>query len=446
LGPATNDTTTDPAPPDLDRTLQARLDKPPVTGPAPVPAGLLVVSDTQTGERCFTSLRAACNNAKNGDVIELRFSRRMLEEPITIANINLTIRAGDGFRPIVMFRPEANPVKFPPSMLSIAGGQLHSEDVHWELELPRELAREWSLFETRLAERLRFERCTFTIRNASAGRKAYHAGVAFFDIKAPPGGSTMAMPVAADHQAVAIDLRNCVARGEATFVRDNELQPLRLDWDNGLLATSERLLLAAGGAIEPRQLGYVQINLRHVTAIVQSGLALVTNSEDAPWQMITEFDCRDSIFVTQADAPLLEQRGSNTATEFRARVHWSGERQYYDGFETFWRIASGGMQAASEQMDFDAWQENWAGHARLMSSAPIAWKQLPEGDRPFSTHSPHDYALLESSENPPIRGASDGQDAGCIAWQLSTLPPEPTDGVEEAPVGHAVPRDPDDGS
>jgi hypothetical protein len=365
----------------------------------------------------------------------------MLEEPITIANINLTIRAGDGFRPIVVFRPEANPVKFPPSMLSVAGGQLHSEDVHWELELPRELAREWSLFETRLAERLRFERCTFTIRNASAGRKAYHAGVAFFDIKAPPGGSTMAMPAAADHQAVAIDLRNCVARGEATFVRDNELQPLRLDWDNGLLATSERLLLAAGGAIEPRQLGYVQINLRHVTAIVQSGLALVTNSEDAPWQMSTEFDCRDGLFVTQSDAPLVEQRGSNTAAEFRARVHWSGERQYYDGFQTFWRIAAGGAQAVSEQMDFEGWQENWAGHARLMSSAPIAWKQLPEGERPFSMHSPHDYALIESSDNPPIRGASDGQDAGCIAWQLSTLPPAPTGGVESIPPGVTAPRD-----
>jgi hypothetical protein len=198
--------------------------------------------------------------------------------------------------------------------------------------------------------------------------------------------------------------------------------------------------LATGGAIEPRQLGYVQINLRHVTAIVESGLALVTNSEDAPWQMITEFDCRDSIFVTQADAPLVEQRGTNTVPELRARVHWSGERQYYDGFQTFWRIASGGMQTVSEQMDFDDWQENWAGHARLMSRAPIAWKQLPDAQRPFSAHSPQDYALSESSNNPPVRGASDGQDAGCIAWQLSTLPPEPT-GAESIPMDSTAPRD-----
>ncbi|MEX2111766.1 MAG: protein kinase [Pirellulales bacterium] len=421
------------------------VDKPPAIARAPLAEGLLVVSDTQTGDLCYASLRAACNNAKHGDVIELRFSRRMLEEPITISNMTLTIRAGDGFRPIVVFRPEANPVKFPPSMLSVAGGQLHCEDVHWELELPRELAREWSLFETRMAERLRFERCTFTIRYASTGGKAYHAGVAFFDIKAPPGGSTMTMPAAADQQSVAIDLRNCVARGEATFVRDNDLQALRLDWENGLLATSERLLLAAGGAIEPRQLGYVQINLRHVTAIAQSGLALITNSEDAPYQMKTEFDCTDSIFVTTADPPLLEQRGSNSAAEYRTRVRWSGERQYFDGFNVFWKIVTGQAQTTAEQMDFDAWQETWAGHARLMSHTPIAWKKSPAADRPFSQHSPQDYALDDASDNLLIRGASDGQDAGCIAWQLSTLPPEPTDGEENPPQNSAPPR-PLDGS
>ncbi len=375
-------------------------------------------------------------------MIELRFSGRMLEEPITISNMTLRVRAGDGFSPIIVFRPEANPVKFPPAMVSITGGQFHSEDVHWELELPRELARQWCLFESRLAERLRFERCTMTIRNASVGQKAYHTGVAFFDIKGPLGGGAM-MPVAPDHPAVAIDLRDCVARGEATFVRNNELQPLRLDWENGLLATSERLLVATGGAIEPRQLGYMQINLTHVTAIVQSGLALISNSEDAPWQMTTEFDCRDSIFVTQSNAPLLEQLGPNTAEEYRARVQWSGERQYYDGFDVYWKIVTGSMQTVAEQMDFEAWQEQWAGHALLMSRGPISWKQLPAEDRPFSTHSPHDYALEDATDNPPIKGASDGQDAGCIAWRLSTLPSAPG-AAEGAPRNSTSPRSFDD--
>ena len=36
-------------------------------------------------------------------------------------------------------------------------------------------------------------------------------------------------------------------------MRNNDLQAVRLNWDNGLLATSERLLVAAGGPSQPRQ-------------------------------------------------------------------------------------------------------------------------------------------------------------------------------------------------
>ena len=48
--------------------------------------------------------------------------------------------------------------------------------------------------------------------------------------------------------AAAIELVDCIARGEATFLRVEDLQPVRLFWNNGLLATSERLLVAVGGA------------------------------------------------------------------------------------------------------------------------------------------------------------------------------------------------------
>ncbi len=78
-----------------------------------------------------------------------------------------------------------------------------------------------------------------------------------------------------------------------------------------------------------------------------------------------------------------------------------------------------------------------------MSRGPISWKQLPAEDRPFSTHSPHDYALADATDNPPIKGASDGQDAGCIAWRLFTLPSEPG-AAEGAPRNSSSPRSFDD--
>ena len=311
-------------------------------------------------------------------------------------------------------------------MVRIAGKQLDASNVHWELDLPRDMSGDWTLFETSRAELLHFEKCSFTVRNPSVGRTAFHPGVAIFDIKAPPGTPGMAMdPTSTDEHVVTIDLQNCVARGEAALVRDNELQPLRLHWDNGLLATSERLLVAAGGSTQPRQLGYIQIRLRHVTAIVQGGLALLTNSEDSPYQLLTDINATDSILSSTAAAPLLEQRGPNDPQDYLARVQWSGERNCFDGVEVFWKIINSATQSSLRQLDFEGWRQLWMSRSKQASNLPIAWQRLPDSDRPFHRHVPADYALDDAvADNPAVGGASDGSDDGCIISQLPTMPPD----------------------
>jgi len=386
--------------------------------------GLLVVSPGKEGQYVYSSLRAACNHAKSGDVIELRFNGRLQEVPITISNSRLTIRAGENFQPIVAFRPEPNPVKFPPSMINVAGGQLRATNVHWELDVPRDLPGDWALFEARSAELLRFEGCSFTIRNASLGQSAYHAGVAFFEIKAPPGAGSMAMPpMGGDDTMVTIDLQNCVARGEATFLRDNDLQPLRLHWSNGLLATSERFLVAAGGPNQPRQQGAVQLNLQHVTLATRSGLALLTNSEDAPYQLQTEINCTNCILAVSPAAPLVDQRGPDAADEYLARVQWSGDHDAFDALTTFWKIQSGATQSLVRQMDFDQWQQHWASRSKPATNDPIGWKRPLSVDRPFHAQTPADYALDTAlGDNPAVATGANEVDLGLIAEQLSPLP------------------------
>ena len=55
-------------------------------------------------------------------------------------------RAGNRYQPVVVFRPEPDlvPLKYPPTMLSIAGGQLYVSNVHWELDLPRNVPSDWA--------------------------------------------------------------------------------------------------------------------------------------------------------------------------------------------------------------------------------------------------------------------------------------------------------------
>jgi serine/threonine-protein kinase len=396
-------------------------------GPVAPRDGVLVVSKTEQGPGVYSSLHAACSTVKDGDTIELRFNGRMREAPITLTNRKFTIRAGDGFQPVILFRPEPNPLKYPPSMLTVAGGQLQVENVHFELDLPREVFGEWALVETRRADQLRFDRVSFTIRNASVGQTAYHAGVVFFDIKAPPGTPGMAMDPAAspDEHIVTIDLKNCVARGEGTLVRDNDLQPLRLHWDNGLLATSERLLAASGVPTAPRQVGDVQITLRHVTAMCAGGLALLTNSQDEPYQLYAKIHCTDSIVASRGNAPLVEQRGPDSVEQYQARVQWSGQRGFFDGVDVFWRIENGTTQTRSREMNFDEWRAFWAGPATSLENGAVSWQGLPRSERPYWAHGPQDYALAPAAdENSAVGGASDGLDAGAITRQLAVLPPE----------------------
>lgn len=400
----------------------------PVANPpaAAAPAeNLLIVSDTP-GPRTFSSLYAACGEAKSGDTIELRFDGQRVERPVTITNIKLTIRAGQQHRPVVVFRPEPDqvPLKYPPTMLTVAGGQLHVAGVQFEFTVPRDLPTDWALVETRRAELVHFTGCGLTIRNASFGQAAYHSGVAFFDVKAPPGtgGMTMENELAVEEQVGTIHLQDCVARGEAVFLRDNELQPVRLIWDNGLLATSERLVVAHGGSSQPRQAGQIQIQLRHVTAMIQGGLALLSNSRDAPYQLLAEINCDDCILVSKAKSPLVEQRGSDSADAYLARLQWSGRRDYFDGFEVFWEVTGSAGGAGSKRMRFDDWQDFWRGQSRQQVSGggAVVWQALPDANRPFHTHLPADYALdATAAGNAAVGGGGEGLDAGC---RLKLLP------------------------
>jgi len=268
------------------------------------------------------------------------------------------------------------------------------------------------------------------------GQGSYHPSVAFVDVKAAPGanGVDSAAGDSADNadQPVVIELKNCVARGEATFVRSSELQALRLVWNNGLLATSERLLSVSGGATMPRHPGRIELNLRHLTAIVRSGLVLASNSEDARYQLPLEIRCVDSVAGASASGvPLIEQTGVDGVEEFQALLQWSGDHNFYDGFDDFWKILKTSSPQTVRQLSFRQWKSFWKKSENQPSGESIMWKDLPEADRPFSAQGKDDYALSLRSGNGALDGGSDGRDAGFVAELL------PADAVGDRLPKHA---------
>ena len=281
------------------------------------------------GRARFPSLEAACSKAETGDEIELRFSGRRESHPIDLGSRMLTISGGEGFQPIIVFRPaeptEKDPVTYSRSMISVASRPLTLVNLAIELDVPRDVpADSWSMFQILGATQIRLDRCWLTIRNASDQLASYHPDVAFFRVKSPPGADPAVDPGApsSPSTSITIKLTDSVARGEAAFLRTETLQPVDLSWENGLLATTECLLSAAGGAESPRAEDVRKIHLTHLTATLRGGLYRMRNTPSAAFQLPTRIESSDSIFLGLTGVPLVEQSGMDSAEESRRLLQW----------------------------------------------------------------------------------------------------------------------------
>jgi hypothetical protein len=417
--------------------------------------GVKIVDPTGSGTDTYPTLAAACAAAATGDVVMLRYSGPRQESPLALRNLKLTIRAAEGHQPVVVFRPaEMDPALRTSAMLSLSGSRLTLIHVGLVLEVPREAAADqWSLLESRPAEMIRLEKCWLSINNTSAQLGAYHSDVAFIRVRSGPGaGNLIPREAAASPHRVAIELLDCVLRGEAVVLCAHDQWPIQFSWENGLLVTSERLLAAVGGERTPSPGESIQIGLGHVTAAVRGGLCRFAPSPSGPRLMPTQIECRNSILIGDPTAALVEHADATDVDAVRQGIVWNGDRNFYEGFGSFWTIRPAGATASAEAMLWDAWRELWGPHKENASNwGRVQWKQLPPADRPISSHVPADYALNPSgaSANPAIGAAGDGRDAGCLFDRLPPLevapPPSPASPLTPktdssvSPTSHSTP-------
>jgi hypothetical protein len=408
------------------------------TGPSAIPAesaaskkNVLVVSDVVNGENEFTTLNAACAKARNGDTIELRYNGARKEKPLHLSNRRLTISAGAGFSPVLAFQPdEADPVKYSRGMFTLQSGRLSLNGVAIELIVPRNIpAENWSLFEIHGGQTVLLDRCALTIENASQAGTAYHPDTAFFRVLAATeteSGIGGFFPVAAP--LATIVLGNSLARGEAVFLRAEDLQPTLLNWENGLLTTSESLLLALGGIKEPKSNESLHVKLRHVTAITRDGLCRLTGTPAASCQLTVQLNCTENIFNCPPSIPLIRQEGAGTPENLLGKIIWNGDINFYDGIDVFWSIRRFNGDAPANSMGFGSWLKYW-GPSRENQPMPgrIDWERLPEAGQPPHLQTAADYKLNRERENLAVGAASDARDAGVKAELLLPLNDIPSD-------------------
>jgi hypothetical protein len=309
-------------------------------------------------------------------------------------------------------------------MFRLVGGQLTLDGVHLVLRLPRHPAERWSLFDLHEAEKLKLSGCTMTIENAAASGAPLHQHVAFIDVRGRRDGSGMMMPEGERAPPLlAIRLDDCVARGEATLLRTQSVQAVRLTWNNGLLATSERLLACEGTAMPPAVGNQLKLTLSHVTAAVGRGLAMMANAQHTPYQLVAEIESENCIFLGRGESPLVEQRGVDSIEDFKERLLMLGEKNFYEGFSVFWRVHGVGFESEPADMNFTEWRNHWA-EAEKLPHPPgqVQWQQLPPATMAVSAQRPEHYALRASENNPARESAARARDAGARFDALPKLP------------------------
>lgn len=377
-----------------------------LVGPASTPhdAGVKVVASLAEAARMAATLREV-------EAIELHFDGEQVETPLDLAFDNVTIRAAVGRSPVVVFRPPAVSTPQPDRrMMRIIGGRVACQGIQFRLELPEEYVGDgWSLFALEQISRLEFDRCALTIRNVGAQGLEAQNEVAFVEFLAPPVLTSGGDEDPAGNVPPLVKLSATIARGEATFVRATTGIPFTLRWDQGLFATTQRLVDIGGALGNQTSDRWIRIDLNHVTAAMQDGLCILRSREDAPEHLTPEITARDCIFLTGASSPLIEYH-TREALEPLKRKHptLNGQGNIYAGPSEYWRIVTQrGSASPPPDVSFPLDSTTDVGFDEHSLYRKVVWKGLPPVTQPISTHRKFDYLLSDDPRNPALRGGID---------------------------------------
>jgi hypothetical protein len=221
-------------------------------------------------------------------------------------------------------------------------------------------------------------------------------------------------------EPLSIQIRDCVARGEANFLVQEDAQPCQFSWSNGLVSISGYLIVSGGGRRVPTNGAKLRLDLTHVTADAREGLCRLSNTVDLPYQAYSEIRVSNSILRGSEGRPMIVQSGIDTVSELRGRFKWEGNRNFYDGYKTFWRIQGRDRNDEPQLAELPGWMSFLRGEKTW---GRVVWRGLPADNRPPHSLEPTDYALDNlAANNAAVKGASDGRDAGC---DFKSLPPVP---------------------
>jgi hypothetical protein len=194
-------------------------------------------------------------------------------------------------------------------------------------------------------------------------------------------------------ETAVIELDRCLVRGEAVFLRIEDLRPVKLALSDTFLITTEQLLVADGGEWPHLPGEEIRIELSRFTGVTDRGLCRLNHGEFDPYQLPTRVRATNSVFLLSPEASLIEQAGVTDMEQSGERVDWVGDRNVYLGFTNFWTVRHIDPASRAETKGFDDWRNRWLGAERDPRLDAIDPDELPGADRPAHSLTPDDYPL-----------------------------------------------------
>ena len=384
--------------------------------------------------KTYVSLEAACAEAKEGGIIELRYngSRGEVERPIRLSGKkNIIVRNGIGFRPLIAFAPTEPPNDATQSrMVTVTGGSLELVNVDLTFTIPERItADRWALFSLERPEKLQLHGVTITVANPNAQpacviEQVAAAGQGLGNVGMIKNGMPAEPPK--------VSISESLIRGECDLILLRDAVPVRFQIKDVLVALQGSLFHAmCQTELASAESDRVTLELDHATCLLSDGLILtegIDNLTDRTPPLL--IIANNNILSCGPNRPLIAMKDAGDLMDMQRLFFWKGDRNYYDSPAVFWQLGGRQSAATARQLDFDAWRNYWGGNEGTGSTnAAVVWRTKPT-DRSW-TKMTADTAELNTmaTSNPAVNGASDGSNAGVT---LSKLPiPAAQDGMPD---------------
>ncbi|PHS05521.1 MAG: hypothetical protein COA78_15235 [Blastopirellula sp.] len=348
------------------------------------------------------------------DTIELRFNgEQLFERPLQLNNVQLKIRAGDGFSPQLRFAPNAESAL--QDMFSILRGSVEFEQLHFVYDGSQVSDINASVMLLEQTERITISECSLTVIGQMDSGIYTRPGLSVFRLK-----DDVFQDVAMRKDPV-ISLKDTVVRGETNLLSLDQSSAFRFFWDNGLLAISGNLLNCGGASEFDMQTGYMQVDLTHVTARAEQGLFQLTTSPELPHQLNLKILMTNCIASWNTERAMLSQTTSfNSIPQIQEFIGFVGNENCYDLQEgqAMWEVRLDSDVEEVEVIDYRQWLMHW--EKEKLGNRTVLWNQ-PVAEDLFSAQTKENYTLLEDRIlNPAYRPKEDN--SGAFLKRLPVFP------------------------